>query len=81
MFLLETLKKSVFPYFFQHLEVALSPWIMAPSSNPIAPTSASVVTSRFLTFLSPSFSYKDLHDYIGLTQVTHDYLSISRFLT
>lgn len=81
MFLLETLKETVFPCFFQHLEVALNPWIMAPSGNPIAPTPASIVTSLFLTLLSPSFSYKDLSDYIGLTQITQDHLSISRSLT
>lgn len=79
-----------FPCPFQCLEVTCIPWIMVDPH--ITPVSPSIVTSLspyllhsphlhpYLTLLSPSFPYKSPFDYIGLTQIIHDKLPISRYL-
>lgn len=77
--LLGTLGEKPFPCLFKLLEAACSPWPLS-SVFKASNNQSSLSHMKSLSFLPSSFTYKDPHDYTGLTQIIHDDLSISKYL-
>ena len=77
--LLGALGEKPFPCLFKLLEAACSPWplssIFKASNN-----QSSLSHIKSFSFLPSSFTYKDPHDYTGLTQIIQDDLLISKYL-